>query len=220
MCILNELIENICESLTGLRDSKHNIVRVHTRKIEKLGDLSFPLDSKNWFKLLGKNQIENENKEIFSYKLTKDELIARSKQWKLCVNCISVKDGNALVFLNRKRAFKLVINTVLEEGINFGSSENSELNKEICIPPESVDLTKINLTELKTYLLKNVTKNLLNFCHYKITDCESENTLNLQFTCGGHKDAITCGCVLNENCGKKNCDVTAEQFYRYSISLF
>lgn len=210
MCTLvNDLIENICELLTGVRDAEHNIVRVHTRKLQDLGDLSFPLDTKSWFKFVDKAHIENKN-VIFDCKCTKNELVDASKHWDLSIDDVVIKDANVVVYLNRKNTFKVVINNALDHATNFGLFA-PQFNKEVCIPQNSVDLTKINLTELKIHLLQNITSNILTFIGCNVTKNFSQNAL--LFTTSGCKNAVICGPVLNEF-GTKDTNTTAEQLYR------
>lgn len=215
MCpLLNELIENICESLTGSRGAEHNIIRVHTRKLQELGDLSFPLDTKSWFKFVDKTHIENKN-VIFDCKSTKDELVEGSKQWQLSIDNIVIKEGNVVLYLNRNKAFKAVVNIAMEQSTNFGSF-GPELNKAVCIPQNPVDLSEIKLTELKMYLLQNVTNKILSFTGYNVSKNVLQHNnaaLTLLFTTAGDKKAVTCGPVLNE-LGTKDTSTTAEQLYR------
>lgn len=193
MCILNDLIENICETLTGFRSSQHNIIRIHTRKLQELGDLSFPLDTKSWFQFVDKRHIVNKN-TIFECKSTKEELIAKSKDWSLSIDSVLIKNDNVIVFLVRKQTFQNVINKVMIEQGSFGS-ENT--NSVVCAPQNSVDFSKIHLTGLKIHLIQNFSINIINFLN-----CKTEEVL-----CGN------CGCVLNEN-GCKDLKTTAEELYR------
>lgn len=212
MCtLINNLIEDICESLTGVRDAEHNIVRVHTRKLQQLGDLSFPLDTKSWFKFVDKAHIENKN-VIFDCKSTKDELIQASKHWELSIDDVVIKEGNVVVYLNRRNAFKVAINCVIQQATNFGLFA-AQFNRKVCIPQNSVDLSKIDLTELKIHLLQNVTSNILTFIGCHVSKNILPNNLKLSFTTSGEKNAVTCGPVLNE-LGTKDINTTAQQFYR------
>lgn len=213
MCVLNELIESICELLIGSRNTDHNIIRVHTRKLQKFGDLSFPLSSKNWFKFVDKSHIKNSS-NIFAYKVTKNELLEQSLDWTLSIESILIKDDdNVVVYLNQKKAFKAGIKHALTQARNFGSN-CVEMAKDVYVPHNTVNLAKINLTELKLHILQSVTRNILAFNNYNVTESDSNNVLKLSFTStNGQKQAITCGSVLNE-LGTKDTTTTAEQFYR------
>lgn len=217
MCILNQLIEEVTAALTGSRNADHNIVRVHTRKLQEFGDLSFPLDTKSWFKFLDKTHVEN-RRSIFECLLSKDEFQERSKEWVLSVENILVNAENVVVRLDRQKTFTVVINAVLKDTVRYGA-ENVGLNKKVYIPENKVDFTKINLTDLKVYILQKIVINILQFANYNIIkNCENnENVFTIKFspnvavqknTC-----VITCGPILNEH-GTKDVTTTAEQLYK------
>lgn len=219
MYILNDLLENICELLTASRNTDHNIVRVHTRKLKVLGDLSFPADTKSWFKLLGKAHMENKN-DIFDCVSSKDELQKASENWPLSIENVVLKDGNVLLFLNKEKAFKAVINEALLKATDFGA-ENVGGGREVYIPQNTENIENISLTDLKVLLLQQIVGNILHFTKHKVLKSASqvnEKSLTLTFTSSNvaskqNEWVVMCGPVLNET-GTKDLCTTAEKLYR------
>lgn len=205
-------------ALTGMHSVDHNIIRVHTRKLQQLGDLSFPLSTKSWFRFIDKNCLENKS-SIFSCHMCQNELQEKSKQWPLNIENIVIKEGNAIIYLSRKNVFNVVIKTVMEQTNNFGS-ENVNSNKSVYIPHSTIDFTKAHLTELKVHLLEQVTTNILLFTKHSICRNTVENNRNLlALSLASHENSernashIKCGPVLNEH-GSKDLSTTAEQLYK------
>jgi hypothetical protein len=50
-------IEDLHEYLTGSRSVSGNIIRKHSKKLDQLGDISFPLNIKNWTTNCGQTEV-------------------------------------------------------------------------------------------------------------------------------------------------------------------
>lgn len=216
MLILDTLLEDMCEALTGVRSTDHNIIRVHTRKLKELGDLSFPLDTKNWYRFIDKGYTQNKN-TIFECLVCQEELQEKSKLCPLSIQNIAINNGNVAVYLNKEEAFRVVINSVLNQTTKYGS-ENS-LNRNVYVLLPLTDYLPTNLTELKIHLLQKVISKIAMFLNSEPKD---QVPITLKFTSGtgaGRNNfyLIPCGPVLNENCSKDFC-TTTEQLYQYKIT--
>lgn len=207
-------MERVCVTLTGVSDTSHNIVRVHSRKLEVLGDLSFPADKQSWCRLVSGSSAEASD-SIFGYLVSKDEFEKESRGWPLKLESVTLKEGNVVVRLNRKNAFKVVVGKVLDSKSEFGS-EDVGRSKTVHVSQHTYS-PNMNLTDLKVYLAETVTKNLLSFTNHKVTDRFTSNLgLTLEFSCSSanrtNNRKIICGPVLNDNHVKDLC-TTAEQLY-------
>lgn len=204
----------------GVFNINHNILKIHSRKLEENGDVSFPLNFQIWKKIL---KTEENCNTILDYLFTcnkryqnvscKDILLKESKNWPICLeNCI-FKD-NAILFLQRAVVFKLGIQRVLKEGHKFGSS-HSDLK--IAIEMDDIG-TEMNLSELRMKILREVTGNLVNFI---IGDCnnskeckkqEITDVRTLRFTLKSNNLNTTyCGPVLDSKNSKKH-NLSVEEF--------
>lgn len=200
----------MCATLTGVRSHDHNIIRVHTRKLEELGDLSFPLDTKNWYRFIDKGYTENKN-TIFECLLCQEELQEKSRMWHLSIQSIAINNGNVAIYLNKEKAFRVVINSVMNQTTRYGS-ENC-LNRYVSVRMAATDYALINLTSLKIHLLQIVVSKIAMFLNPGVRD----EVLTLEFTSGrssriGNHCCISCGPVLNERYSKDLC-TTAQQLY-------
>lgn len=230
MSWLNDFICELYKHLTGTEPHENtNIIRFHTRKLELLGDLSFPVDLKNWHHLLDKSNRSDEQ-NILNYMSTESKLIETSRQWPIIISKLVHHDRNIAVYIDKQSTFKSVIRNVLDLNSKYGC-DSIPLNKKIVINCKDLtvnDLLAMNLSELKLSLLEKTTAQLLRFT-YNIHYCEErqfedigDNTVHLHFSLkSSNKDltskTVFCGAVLDET-GLKDFKTTAEEFIRYCVS--
>lgn len=221
MDCLETFLNELYTYLTGKPNDKTNIVRLHTRKLQECGELSFPLHINSWCSLVGKNEVKNGT--IFKF-LNPDEddninkLISTSQSWILRIDKCEIVNNNLVMYLNRATTFESVIRTVLNKNVEFGSNSMCKnLNIIVDCDASSTDSSE-NLSELRLKLLTQVSKNLIIFSEGVIVDKQSNPDFCVNFSLKSSSDSKTCLCgpVLNKN-GVKDVITTSDDFYKYLL---
>ncbi|XP_063912191.1 DALR anticodon-binding domain-containing protein 3 isoform X1 [Zophobas morio] len=211
-------LEDLHEYLTGTRCMHGNIIRKHSKKLE-LGDISFPLDIKKWSHIINKSKL-NEAKTIFDclefnqdLNTHLDLLIKASNRWPLVLDSYKIKDNDVHFHLKRFSAISVSIRCVLEQGSNYGFQSKCFESRINLTNDDSVqpDLTKMTLTELRAFTIRDVATNILNNLTSNISfDCDIKITLNSNEKT---ENVIVCGSVLNDR-GVKDTQTTADELYK------
>lgn len=212
--------------LTGQESVSTNELRIfrkHNNRLDISGDLSFPLNLSGW-KKYEENDRNTENIKIVSYihKFNKNELIEsdfetlieETKTWNtLFINKIKLHENKVNIFLNRETAFNITINNILTEKEHYGSF-NLKI-KPIVVHIDDTCEKSTDLTSLRLKLLKNVIDNIFKNVTNTVTSDGSDTIYLTTKSISNCKDKkIICGVVINNKFGKKNTNISAEQFYK------
>lgn len=224
MSHLEVFLKSLYAFLTDTDQIENNIVRKHNQKLDVTGDFSFPLDMKNWRKLLA-NQTDVQT--IFDYLSTKkglvdeDSLITTSYDWNLQIRKCEIVKNNVLLFLNRTNAFTCLVPQVLKEHERYGACDLEIASKINLIIDLNYDSKfALSLTELKLLLIAESTRKLLEFNNCVVDDSQiSEGCVDVVFSlkCRDGGNVVKCGAVLNEK-KLKNTSSTTE-FYRLVLLI-
>lgn len=228
MCMLNDFISHLYKHLTGTEPHENtNIIRVHTRKLDLLGDLSFPGILKNWYHLVDKSKYEDEQ-NIFNYLSSESKLIENSQQWSIRILKVLHNDKNVALYIDKPSTFKSAIRDVIHLKAKYGSN-SVQLKKKVVISSKDLtvhNLPEINLSELKLNVLVKTTARLLQFtsnmynCEEHLVNVKDDNVricFSLKScTNDPTNKTILCGAVLDDT-GSKDFTTTAEEFIRYCV---
>ncbi|KAJ8921744.1 hypothetical protein NQ315_010654 [Exocentrus adspersus] len=223
MYTLEEYISNLLNTLTDTKDNI-TIIRRHSRKLEQLGDISFPLDIKNWYHLIDRHCVDNNVVNIFQYKVVGNgdissyirELKRKCKDFHMDIQDIIVKGNDVHIYLNRSTLlYRSTITDVLTKCGSYGSCNifNTRIDVECDCNTMEKSLFELDLSTLRLLELKDVALNFLDFTTEK---GESNNTsFEVIFTSNSSRKCknakpILCGPVLNEK-GVKEVNITMQQ---------
>lgn len=224
MTMLEEFTNSLLQLLTNKTLLKNsNIVRIHTRKLEENGDLSFPISIKNWYKYLDTIEDFNEIATIFDYMHISDnnlnnqlkDIKEKTREWNINIEKIVVLNNDVHLFLNRPILLKFLSKEVLESKNKFG--RNVLFNDNINIQSSKPLNLECDLTALRFNILSEVSQNLANFCTYTP---KSEENIVFHVGFSNNKENnhrnIICGPIINED-GVKDVKTTAIQLLKYKI---
>lgn len=205
-------------------ESEINIFRAHNNNLDVNGDLSLPLNAKAWEKYLMKSP-EHGNKiteYLFKYEAQKyDEiyfdLIANSNKFPFQISKCVIEKEKLLIFLNRTQTSKQIISLINSLKNNYVSFTLPH-KRNIIFETEIVDsnVSKMDLTDLRMKLLKDVLPNFLKIAVVKDNFEDTEKILltNKSLNQMEGMKKIVCGVVISNKFGKKNTMVTAEEYYK------
>lgn len=221
MYILFEFLKELYVALCGCENNLNsNIVRIHTRKLDTFGDLSFPQSVKNWIQYVDNEKYTNAD-SIFDCFCSKDSLIERSKTWSLIISSITFdsNDSNVILNLNRNKTFKVALNSTLSLKSKYGA-RCVWSNKNVHIAPFKgpTDFKEMSLSLLKLYFLQIVAERTLQFAKFdnastNINKTVDNVTVEISLNQDKNKNIVLCGPVLNEK-GSKNISTTADKLFR------
>lgn len=224
MYVLSEFLKELYVALCGCENNLNsNIVRVHTRKLDTFGDLSFPQSPKNWIQYVDNNEYTN-SASIFDCFCSKDLLMERSKNWPLTISNITFdsNDSNVILRLNRNKTFQVALNSALSLKSKYGAGCLPP-NKNVHIAPikSQIDFKKMSLSQLKLYFLQIVAERMLLFAKSDNTNTNiseivaNDNivTVEILLSQDRNKNIVLCGPVLNEK-GSKEISTTADKLFR------
>lgn len=205
------LTQNSCEGC--------NIIRKHSKKLEQLGDVSFPININNWHQLLDNGSIPKDALTIFDY-INKginleqqcNKLKEATKNWSLIIDKISVIAPNAHIFLKRSPVlFVNVLEEVLCIDTKYGLSKCLYKNYEIKTCDIKKDIVDCDLTVLRLDLLKKTANSFINEFSQHNTEFQGfQVKISLSHKCSNGKNVL-CGPVLNEK-GMKTLTTTGELY--------
>ncbi|KAF2894593.1 hypothetical protein ILUMI_11581 [Ignelater luminosus] len=207
--LYKEFLINLYKYLLNTEDYDNNIIRKHTRNLEKVGEFSFSSEKLSFCR----------NKEIeYSYSSETEigELIVKqSKKWPLQVSKYAIINNSVHIYVDRILCYKGVIKQTLDEKQNYGSHRiDFARNINVLTDIEESNLNELSLSQLRMLLLKEVVLRLIefNFCNNKAQN----NTfirLASNFNKTSNETYIVCGPVLSTKNGHK-CDISAAEYYR------
>lgn len=196
-----------------------NIIRKHSKKLDHLGDVSFPINISNWHQFLDINAIPKDSIIIFDYRnkglsVSKqcDDLKEFSKNWSLIIDKILIISSNAHIFIKRS---PLLLSNTLQEVLNsypeYGTSKFLNKNYKIRNFKPEKNILSCDLTVLRLELLKNIVNNFIK--RFSVTTEVEEFEIEITLSQKSLKKAnILCSPVLNEK-GLKTL-MTAEELYK------
>lgn len=202
--------------LTTNKREDCNIIRKHSKKLEHLGDVSFPINIKNWHLLLKDSSLSKDAITIFDCRnncisLNKqcNELKETSKDWSLTIHTITVVSSNAHIFLQRSSdLFVNVLQDVFCNSRQYGSSKCINKNYKFRTSNKIKDVALLDLTHLRLEILKDTGNIFLK--KFSINNTESPE---LQIDISSNKSSlganVLCSPVLNEK-GFKSSTTTEE----------
>ncbi|KAJ8932279.1 hypothetical protein NQ314_014771 [Rhamnusium bicolor] len=172
MCVLEYFTLNLQELLCGTRCDDGNIIRKHSRKLEQLGEISFPLNIKNWYNFINRNNLGKDMVTIFDYNLSGieintqiDELKEKSKIWQISIKRVMINDNDAHLFLERSSdLFEAVITEVLNNNTKYGSSES--IQKKIVLDCDH-DIDNLKLSDVDLSTLRKRTSDMRMMAQHK-----------------------------------------------------
>ncbi|XP_050508838.1 DALR anticodon-binding domain-containing protein 3 isoform X1 [Diabrotica virgifera virgifera] len=225
MKILTDFTQNLLDFLVEQQyEHSQNIIRTHTKKLNELGDLSFPTNTKNWYQFIDvikEESVKSVNIVKFEIsettrELVTEQLLQKSSSWPIEINKIVFKKADAHIHLKRSPVlYKTVIKHVLMQDSQYGSCPIMSNNFNVGFSVNIEDSNIVNLTTLRMMILKEVAENFI-----KYNTMESpRNTYNLHFVANAVDNEninILCGPVLNERCIKSN--LTAKELYEKRAS--
>lgn len=209
---LTECINHLYETLIGKVPSQdETLIKLHTRFLEDLGDLSFPISLKNWHHLTLKPS-NNDSDSIFGYRLAEKgdvdcallQLVETLNSVNIRIQTYKIIKNSAHLYLERTRLFTRGIHSALAEGLDYGKIKL--FDQQIIIVydkeklPDSYD--DLDLTTLRLYTVKKTIENLLKFT------CQTDSECTLQVNISQNSQtallSIQCGPVINEKGVKDN----------------
>lgn len=214
---LELFVEDLLYYLSKDKCEDCSIIRKHSKKLEKLGDISFPINITNWYSILNKHNQED-SVTIFDYRNRDinledqcNQLKEASINWPLKIDRISVLSPNVSVFLNRSSLLIFeVLQEVLDTKVEYGTIIC--LNKKYDIKTCNIKEDSSDLTSLRLLLLKNTANNFVNrFSHNNDHTPKIKVNITLNQKCSVQENVL-CGPILNENGSKTS--VTAEALYK------
>ncbi|XP_050295767.1 DALR anticodon-binding domain-containing protein 3 [Anthonomus grandis grandis] len=225
MYILKSFIDEFYDILINqVPKDDETLVKMHTRYLEELGDVSFPIPLKNWYHLV-KRQIKDPSETIFEYRLNKKDVNealetivnhfnevsnVKIKSYKVIKSC-------AHLFIQRPYLISLGIKQVLEQGNNY--PEWTQFSKQITLASREIleNEENLDITTLRLQILKNVLTNLLSLT----TDPNASEIIEIEITethkANSNRSTILCGPVISEN-GSKNTESKASDFFKKRVS--
>jgi hypothetical protein len=213
-------IEDLHEYLTGSRSVSGNIIRKHSKKLDQLGDISFPLNIKNWIQIVDKPKFNRDGEHNIFDLLSPgkelnahlESLIEKSKSWCLTIKKCEVKNNDVHLYLNRPAVITLCITTVLQES-NYGLPKYFQERIAITVDDSlHCDSENMSLTQLRVHTIQSVASNIIN-C---LTDSSLEANYNVKIKLNSNeqeKNVLVCGSVLNE-AGIKDAKTTAIELHK------
>ncbi|XP_056648148.1 DALR anticodon-binding domain-containing protein 3 [Diorhabda sublineata] len=209
MYILEDFLSSLQDFLVSRKEYDHNIIRKHTKKLDELGEISFPLCINKWSTLIDNKNVGHAGiTTILQYKYPESDkdsllniLITESSNWKIQIKQIKVKNNDALIFFNKSfDLFRVVMQDVLEHSDTYGFSDIIKNNVIIKISPniENSEINQLDLTNLRLKLLKDISTNFI----MQNTSKSTSNTCNVYLVLNPvekDKKTILCGPVVNEN---------------------
>lgn len=221
MTALEEFVLNLQEFLISVNQKDHNVIRKHTKRINELGDVSFPLNISNWYQYIGVELKKDVITSIFQYKYPQldsqsvvNQLIEKSLQWTIGIKAITFKNSDVHLYLNRSSTlYQYVITNVLHLNNKYGSCSiiNNKVHLETKPNIENINLNEIDLSTFRLILLKDVATNLINFT----TSDSAKYVHSIQFVTNHREDGcknILCGPIINEKGVKSS--FTAQELYQ------
>lgn len=220
---LDNILNDICGYLHVPRQDNH-VLRTHTKKLDELGEISFPLNIKNWHTAI--NCKTEDLSTIFDYVSRKNStsetdlesvinsLKCESENWSLSVNNIRIIKDNVHCYFSRQNAFQKTISDCCNMKQNYGAVEHCrnislKIFEEENYSPVSSEL---DLISLRLLTLKKVVQKLTKF---KLDSSSDTRNLEIYLTkkrC--RENDIVCGDVINDN-GKKDSIRSAEELFRF-----
>lgn len=190
-------------------ESNQTIIKLHTKFLEELGDVSFPLLRKSWLSILPANH-DNREESILKYKLCEDDVENSLNRLKILlkdliqINSLKLINNHVHIFLQRSFIFANHLSYILNLNELYGIynffNYNIQLISEEII--DNSDLSISNLSLLRVSILKKVADNLIKLA----TASSQHNDKNIYI--GLHKKQnspfLTVGPVMNEKGVKNN----------------
>ncbi|XP_066143132.1 DALR anticodon-binding domain-containing protein 3 [Euwallacea fornicatus] len=220
---LTHYIETIYNILLGYTpNEEETLIKMHTRYLEELGDMSFPIPLKNWYHFTKKPQ-NSECETIFQYKLKENDvddalqqLVKHLNVVLLNVCCFKTIKNSAHLFLERPILFHEGIQKVLNSNSTYGQYHLFKRNIKLIIA-NSAYLSKnhniMDLTTLRLLIIKETIERLLTLT----TNCDSKDFIEVTISQNNNtKPTIVCGPVLNE-LGIKDLEHKAIDFFNKRI---
>nr|CAH7759425.1 unnamed protein product [Callosobruchus chinensis] len=213
MSLLESFLLQLQNYLVASEENNHNIIRKHTKKLETLGDISFPLNIDNWHRLLDRESVST-LRTIFEYnKVDIVGLKSSSAEWSISVSDIKITESNIHLFLNRSgETFKASICEVLTSQENYGSCNIFDYT--ICIETKEPDVPvdDMDVSNLRINILKGVTNNFIEKFTCETTSDQCRKIIISQSPLEEVKRFLLCGPVLDHE-GKKS-TMTAGELFR------
>lgn len=219
MSFIDDFTNKLYIYLTGKENNKSNIIRIHTRKLQESGELSFPLKISNWCSLIGKTTHQNDTIFNFLSEIEHNDankLILASQNWHLNIDKCDIIKDNVYIYLNRTRTFKTVIKSALLENTKTYGAVSTCKNLKFSVKCDDFnsDCDDIRLSELRLKLLTQISKNIIQFCDGIISETDTDFNIIFTVKSSNSSNKCLCGAVLNTE-GVKDVVTTAEQFYKY-----
>ncbi|KAL3274060.1 hypothetical protein HHI36_015479 [Cryptolaemus montrouzieri] len=203
-----------------------NIIRIHSKKLETLGEISFPLNIKNWYRLIdikvhnAKTILEYASSDVpeqlgeSNNAMNIEKLRKESEKWFIKLNRASLDKDSVHIYLERSISFKETIKQSLKLGQEYGAVHRiCRLKADINIEEYSdINTNEMTLTNLRMLILQKVIKNLTQFqlnCNNKTEKLVSFN-LSVQKR---NENEYLCGSVVDTN-GTKDVSTLAGDLYK------
>nr|CAI5864120.1 unnamed protein product [Callosobruchus analis] len=213
MSLFESFLLQLQDYLVGSKENNHNIIRKHTKKLESLGDISFPLKIDNWHRLLDKDSISN-LRTIFEYnKVDITQLKSNSAEWSISISDIKITEkSNIHLFLKRSgETFKSAICEVLTGQENYGFCKI--FDNAICVEAtvSGVPVDDMDITNLRLHILEGVMNNFIEKFSCRPSSDQCSKIIISQISLEETKRFLLCGPVLDHE-GKKSTMVAGELF--------
>ncbi|VEN54608.1 unnamed protein product [Callosobruchus maculatus] len=212
MSLLESFLLQLQNYLVASTENNHNIIRKHTKKLETLGDISFPSKIDNWHRLLNKDSISS-LRTIFEYnKVDIEQLTSKSAEWTISVSDIRTTESNVHLFLNRSgETFRAAICGALTDQENYGFCKifNYTICIETTVPDVPVD--DMDVSNLRIHILEGVTNNFIEKFTCKTASDQCSKITISQSPLEKANKFILCGPVVDHE-GKKSTMVAGDLF--------
>ncbi|XP_066262359.1 DALR anticodon-binding domain-containing protein 3 [Euwallacea similis] len=221
---LTHHIETVYNILLGyIPNEEETLIKMHTRNLEELGDMSFPIPLKNWSHLIKKPQ-NSYCETIFQYKLQENDVNNALLQLMKHLNAgigkmrtFKTIKSSAHLFLERPILFHEGIKKALNSNSTYGQYQLFKRNIKLTIANSehlSENHNLMDLTTLRLQIIKETIERIL----ILTTPFDLENFIEITISQSNDtKPTIVCGPVLNE-LGVKDLEHKAIDFFNKRIA--
>lgn len=225
---LTKLIDNLYKFLTDNDkfSEKCNLIKKHSDNLNLQGDFNYSIKIHFWQKFLKSKKIEENIDNILNLRSpgkSKEEvledLVTESQKWELQITKTVLVDDRCLIFLERSKTIKFLLHSILTNEDSVGKQSKSEEHT-ISLQLQQNEIKTI--TELRAELVYNVTKNLIEYSQYSLSDTDESAHHKLLITTKSNfsktetdligKKKILCGVVLDSKIGSKVAEISAAEY--------
>lgn len=202
----NDFLSLLTDFITGTIQVSHPI-RLHTRKLEVFGDLSFNSEGCKSVKA---------SKQVQEHHLI-DLLVAESGKWPISISRCAITKDVTCIFINRVVCLQCCIPNIICENNRYGALP-LDFKGPIVVSNgfEYEDVMCLSLTKLRAVLLKDAIVRILMFnkCVVNMPESKCSKHLKVSVNHTSGDETIVSGHVTLGKISNNSIAVSAAEFYR------